>query len=97
MRHPIFYPINPKKGFTLVELMVASAVALLVLSGVFASLSQYQKTFHKKNIEQEVQQNVRSAMMFLQRDLRYAGSGLTMGFQDLDDWFGLDSSIRNIP
>lgn len=86
-----------RHGFTLVELLIASTVALLVLGGVFASLSQYQKTFHQKNIEQELQQNVRSAMMFLQRDLRYAGSGLTMGFQDLDDWFGLDSSVRNIP
>ncbi|MGA0368025.1 MAG: PilW family protein [Kiritimatiellia bacterium] len=90
---------NPeeKSAFTLVELMVASALALVVLGGLFAGLSQHQKTFNKKNIEQELQQNVRTAMMFVQRDLRYAGSGLTMGFQDLDDWFGLPSTVNNIP
>lgn len=97
MHKPHIQIQHTRQGFTLVELMVASALALIVVGAIFSSLSQYQKIFKQKNLEQEVQQNVRSGMMFLQRDLRYAGSGLTMGFQDLDDWFGLDSSVNTIP
>lgn len=97
MHAPPIHPQTSRQAFTLVELMVASALALMVMGSIFSGLAQYQKTFKQKNLEQEVQQNVRSAMMFLQRDLRYAGSGLTMGFLDLDDWFGLDSSIKSIP
>lgn len=90
-------PPPKKQAFTLVELLFASALALLVLGGVFAALSQHQKAFNKNNKEQELQQNVRTAMMFMQRDLRYAGSGLTMGYQDLDAWFGLASNVNTIP
>jgi len=89
---------NPKRnGFTLVELMVASFLAVIILGAVMAGLSQHRRTFHQKNLEQELQQNVRTAMMFIQRDLRYAASGLTMGFQNLDHWLGVDPQVTNIP
>jgi len=86
-----------RKGFTLVELMVATGLASVVLLAFGAGFIQHRRVFHHKNLEQEMQQNVRTAMMFLQRDLRYAGSGLVMGTQNLDQWFGLPSTVQEIP
>jgi type II secretory pathway pseudopilin PulG len=91
---------NPHKrtaAFSLVELMIASSLAVIVLGAVLTGFTQHRRTFHHKNLEQELQQNVRTAMMFLQRDLRYAASGMTMGFQNLDNWFGLGAGINTIP
>lgn len=91
MAHP------SKRGFTLTELLVASGLAAIVMVSFVGGFAQNRRTFHQKNIEQELQQNVRTAMMFLQRDLRYAGSGLVMGTGNLRDWFGLTETITEIP
>jgi len=96
MNTPIPHP-RRRAGFTLVEVMVSGGLAAIVLTAFLAGFTQHRRTFHQKNLEQELQQNVRTAMMFLQRDLRYAGSGLAMGEANLSDWFGVDSGINTIP
>ncbi len=88
---------GPRQGFTLTEVMVAGAIAAILLTVFMSGFTQQRNTFHQKNIEQELQQNVRTAMMYLQRDLRYAASGMVMGPISLDQWFGLDASITDIP
>lgn len=90
-------PTMGKRGFTLTELLVASGLSAVVLTAFVAGFSQHRKNFHHKNIEQELQQNLRTAMMFVQRDLRYAGSGLVMGTSNLADWFGVDASVTDVP
>ncbi|MCC5850637.1 MAG: prepilin-type N-terminal cleavage/methylation domain-containing protein [Verrucomicrobia bacterium] len=83
-----------RAGFTLVELMIASGVATVVLAAFANGFIQQRRTHHQKNLEQELQQNVRTAMTFLQRDLRYAGSGMVMGTDSAPKWF---SSVEWLP
>lgn len=77
-----------RSGFTLVELMLASALAGVVLTAFVAGFTRQRQVFVQKNLEQETQYNVRNALAFLERDLRLAGSGLVMGGKNVGPWFG---------
>ncbi len=52
-------------GFTLVELMVAIAVALFLLGGLFASLQSTRKAYGNQNLLAQLQDNQRLAMTLL--------------------------------
>lgn len=86
-RKVIFTRRGGKRGFTLVELMVSSGLMTIVMAGFVAGFLQHRRVHHQKNIEQELQQNMRTALTFLQRDLRYAGSGMVMGGGNIQNWF----------
>ncbi|MCH8514606.1 MAG: prepilin-type N-terminal cleavage/methylation domain-containing protein, partial [Kiritimatiellae bacterium] len=86
-RKVIFTRRGGKRGFTLVELMVSSGLMTIVMAGFVAGFLQHRRVHHQKNIEQELQQNMRTAWTFLQRDLRYAGSGMGMGGGNIQNWF----------
>ncbi|MHB8828461.1 MAG: PilW family protein [Syntrophales bacterium] len=60
-------------GFTLIELMIAMAIGLLILSASYRVFETQNKIL--KNQEQivEMQQNVRAAMDMLTREVRMAG------------------------
>ncbi len=63
------------RGFTLIELLVVLVMSSILLTGIMKVFSQSQATY---NVQEEVaamQQNVRTAKMFLERDIRMAGSG----------------------
>jgi type IV pilus assembly protein PilW len=60
-------------GFTLVEMLVAVAVSMIIMAGVYSAfLSQQKNTVVQTNVS-DIQQNLRAAMDFLARDLRLAG------------------------
>ncbi len=86
-------PHRRTSGFTLVELLVSSGLMTIVLAAFVGGFLQHRRIHHEKNIEQELQQNLRTAMTFLQRDLRYAGSGMVMGGENIQNWFGADYGI----
>jgi type IV pilus assembly protein PilW len=65
--------LNPQKGFTLVELMVAMVIGAIVLAGIYASHSMQQKTYRNESMILNAQQNVRGAMHMVQMDLMMAG------------------------
>lgn len=63
------------RGFTLIELLVVLAISAVILTAVMKVFTQSQVTY---NVQEEVaamQQNVRAAKMFVERDIRMAGSG----------------------
>jgi type IV pilus assembly protein PilW len=69
------------KGFTLIELMVAMAISTLVLSGTYALFHKQAATHNTERLVVSMQQNVRAAVSFMERDIRMArydptGSGL---------------------
>jgi type IV pilus assembly protein PilW len=71
----------PNNGFTLVELMIALAISSLVLSGIFALFHKQVKTHNTERQVVSMQQNLRTAVSFMERDIRMArydptGSGL---------------------
>jgi len=66
-----------RKGFTLIELMVGSAVMMVIILG---TLSLYVKSNRVSVDHQqfaELQHDVRSSMFFVMRDVRSTGVGLT--------------------
>jgi len=72
------------KGFTLIELMIGSVIMLIV---IVAALSVYARS-NKVAVDQQqfadLQNDVRSSIYFITRDLRAAGVGLT---QDIAGYY----------
>ena len=61
------------KGFTLIELMVALALTSVILAGIMASyISQLRSHVTQQTIV-EMQQNLRSAMQNMEKEIRMAG------------------------
>ncbi len=88
---------NNQKGFTLVELLVVIAVAGILSAVIFTTYTINQGILETQTQVSDVQQNVRTAMLLITRDLRMAAydpndswkKGLTWGFtktgfRDLD-------------
>jgi type IV pilus assembly protein PilW len=65
--------LNDKRGFTLVELLVAVTISVIVLSGMYAAYQMQLRSNITQEAVVEMQQNIRGAMYFLERDIRMAG------------------------
>jgi Tfp pilus assembly protein PilW len=61
------------KGITLIELLVGLVTAAIALAGVYRVFISQTKTYAVQDQVVEVQQNVRSAMEIMLRDLRMTG------------------------
>ncbi|NIA11936.1 MAG: prepilin-type N-terminal cleavage/methylation domain-containing protein [Nitrospiraceae bacterium] len=62
-----------KKGFTLVELLVAMAITSIVAVAIFTAFQSQQKSYLIQDQVTEMQQNLRAAMDIMVRDIRMAG------------------------
>lgn len=62
-----------QNGFTLIEMMIAMAISLLVLSGVYEVFTSQQKAYSTQNRVAEMQQNARVAMDIMTREIKMAG------------------------
>jgi len=60
-------------GFTLVELMVTLAVSILIAAALYATYLMQQRSYQMQSSVIEVQQNARTALDLMVRDLRMAG------------------------
>jgi type IV pilus assembly protein PilW len=70
MKHPIRKNV---RGITLIELLVGLVICGLVIAGIYRVFVAQSKAYTVQDQVVEVQQNVRSAMEILLRDLRMAG------------------------
>lgn len=61
------------EGFTLVELLVATAIGLIVLSAVYSTYTTQQRSYILQEQIATMQQNLRAAMYFMVREIRMAG------------------------
>jgi len=71
-------------GFTMIELLVGSAVMLVAVLGALFIYARSNKVSVEQQMVTEVQNDVRSSMFFLSRDMRMAGAGLPEQFAG---WF----------
>ncbi len=60
-------------GFTLVEVLVAMAIGAVVMTSVMTSFYSQHKTYQVQDELLSMQQNLRSAMDLMSRDIRMAG------------------------
>jgi prepilin-type N-terminal cleavage/methylation domain-containing protein len=63
-------------GFSLIELMIAMVVTLIVTGAVFGLLTEGQSSFKLQPERTDRQQNIRSAMDLIMRDISSAGDGM---------------------
>jgi type IV pilus assembly protein PilW len=97
-----------RKGFTLVELLMAMMVFGLVMAAVFASYRSQQRSQTAQEAVVDMQQNIRAAMLVMAQEIREAGcdptersgAGIVMAqanlFQFTKDIAG-DPNLRNSP
>jgi len=61
------------QGFTIVELMVAMVVSLLVMGAIYSTFLSQSKSYLVQEEVVAMQQNLRAAMFYMQREIRMAG------------------------
>jgi type IV pilus assembly protein PilW len=62
-----------ERGFTLVEIMVALAIASIVVGAMYSTYALQRRTHAVQQATSEMQQNVRAALVMLVGDLNMAG------------------------
>ena len=90
---------NNNKGFTLIELMIALVIASIALIGIYGAFQAQVRANTTQEAVADVQQNLRTAMYFLQRSIRMAGYGAGAGFIDnfstMDVPYDASTATRN--
>jgi type IV pilus assembly protein PilW len=61
------------QGFTLVELLVGMAVSLLAMGAIYSTFLSQHKSYLVQDQTATMQQNIRAAMFYMQREIRMAG------------------------
>ena len=61
------------KGFTLIEIMVALALTSIIMAGIMAAYISQLKSHVTQQTIVEMQQNLRSAMQHMEKEIRMAG------------------------
>ncbi|CAN2040569.1 type IV pilus assembly protein PilW [Candidatus Magnetomoraceae bacterium gMMP-15] len=61
------------KGFTFIELLIAMAVSGIVMASVYSAYESQQKIYTTQQELTRMQQNIRTAVYMMERDLRMAG------------------------
>jgi type IV pilus assembly protein PilW len=62
-----------ENGFTLLELLVVMALSGIVMAAIYATFLSQQRSYRMTEQVVAVQQNIRGAMYFMERELRIAG------------------------
>jgi type II secretory pathway component PulJ len=65
--------VNDRRGFTLVELMIALVVAIIAIGAVYAVYSVQQREYRNQQLRQAILQNLRGAMVIMELQIRMAG------------------------
>ena len=69
----------PEAGFSMIEMLVATAILVVVTGGIFALINPAQGTFRAQPEVSDMQQRLRVAVDAIQRDLIMAGAGTYSG------------------
>ncbi|MCK6505571.1 PilW family protein [Myxococcota bacterium] len=81
-----------RQGFTLIELMIAVAIASVVVAGLYSLFTVQTRQFIFQDLQMEMHQNQRFATDIVSRSVRMAGFG-TSG--RIDGYLGFGGSVDN--
>ena len=102
--------LHNRKGFTLLELLVAMALSVIVMASIYSTYYSQQKSYIVQEQLAAMEQNLRAAMFYMERDIRMAGcdptrktaAGITTAdateliFSEDTDGDGTTTSVRYI-
>jgi len=87
----------PEAGFTLVEVMTAMVILGIVATAAYATFQFQHASFTVQNRVAEAQQNLRSTLEIMSRDIRMAGYGIPLAVNLPPGLLPTgDNTIRNI-
>jgi len=85
------YLASPVAGFTLLEVLIAIALGLVILAGLFRTFKVQQDSYLLQDQVSTMQQNLRGAMYLITRDLQMAGYYTNLDRNNRQmDWNDLD-------
>jgi type IV pilus assembly protein PilW len=76
------YKINTKKGFTIIEVLIAVALSSLVLAAVYQTFHSQQRSYTMQSEAAAMEQNLRGGLYLLTKELRSAGYNPTQATTD---------------
>ena len=62
-----------QKGFTLIELLIAMLISGMVMAAIYTVFNSQRKSYYVQDQVAEMQQNLRSALDMVSRDVRMTG------------------------
>ena len=65
--------LRNRKGFTLLELLVAMGLSVIIMAAVYSTYYSQQKSYIVQEQLAAMEQNLRAAMFYMERDIRMAG------------------------
>lgn len=90
-------PLGSRAAFTLVELVVATTLGTALVASALGFFINQRLLLKSSEIVSEVQQNVRTAVDMLSRDIRMAGYGLRVNSADLSSWVDWAADLSGTP
>jgi type IV pilus assembly protein PilW len=64
---------NPNQGFTIVELLIAMVVTLFAMAAIYSTFLNQHKSYVVQEETSVMNQNLRIALFYMQREIRMAG------------------------
>jgi type IV pilus assembly protein PilW len=64
---------NPQHGFTLIEILVTMVIVGIVMTAIYSVYASQQKSYLTQEKVTAMHQNLRSAMYYMEREIRMAG------------------------
>jgi type IV pilus assembly protein PilW len=65
--------ISKKEGFTLSELLVAMVISAVVMAAIYSTYYSQQRSYLVQEQVAAMQQNLRAAMFYMEKEIRMAG------------------------
>lgn len=75
-----------RRGYTLVEMVFASAISVTLVLALLQVFSVHMRAYRAQRLVRESEQNVRTALDTVARDIRMAGYGLQVSATELAQW-----------
>jgi type IV pilus assembly protein PilW len=86
---------NNAKGMTMIELLIAMAVASIVMAILYSTYQLQQKSYVTQQLVTDMQQNARAAMALMKREIRMAGyDPISVDGVDNDGLNGVDDAAE---